>query len=39
MFLLVGGPLGGFLALSAAGTGAFFVRKRRREDLPEAPLH
>ncbi len=39
MLLLVGGPLGGLFALSAAGAGAFFVRKRRREDLPEAPLH
>jgi cell wall-associated NlpC family hydrolase len=37
--LLVGGPLGAFFALSAAGAGAFFVRKRRRGDLPEAPLH
>jgi cell wall-associated NlpC family hydrolase len=39
MALLVGAPLGAFLALSAAGGGAFFVRKRRRGDLPEAPLH
>ena len=37
--LLVGGPLGALIALSAAGAGAFFVRKRRRGDLPEAPLH
>ncbi len=37
--LLVGGPLGALIALSAAGAGAFFVRKRRREDLPAAPLH
>ena len=39
MLLLVGGPLGALFALSAAGVGAFVVRKRRREDLPEAPLH
>ncbi len=31
--LLVGGPLGALIALSAAGAGAFFVRKRRRGDL------
>jgi cell wall-associated NlpC family hydrolase len=39
MFLLVGGPLGGLVALSAAAAGAFLVRKRRREDVPEASLH
>jgi cell wall-associated NlpC family hydrolase len=39
MVLLVGGPLGALFALSTAGAGAFFVRKRRRGDLPEAPLH
>jgi cell wall-associated NlpC family hydrolase len=39
MLLLVGGPLGALFALSAAGAGAFFARKRRREDPPEAPLH
>ena len=39
MLLLVGGPLGALIALSAAGAGAFFVRKRRGGDLPEAPLH
>lgn len=39
MVLLVGGPLGALFALSAAGAGTFFVRKRRRGDLPEAPLH
>jgi murein DD-endopeptidase MepM/ murein hydrolase activator NlpD len=39
MLLLVGGPLGGLVALATAAAGAFFVRKRRRGDVPEAPLH
>jgi hypothetical protein len=43
--LLVGGPLGGVLALSALAAGAFTFRRRRRTaaagepDLPETPLH
>jgi hypothetical protein len=39
MLLLVGGPLGGLVVLSAGAAGAFFLRKRRRGDVPEAPLH
>ena len=38
-FLLVGGPLGAVAVLAAAATGAFLVRRRRRRDLPETPLH
>jgi hypothetical protein len=37
--LLVGGPLGALLVLSAAAAGALFVRKRRHRDATDAPLH
>ena len=38
MPLLIGGPLGGLLALSALGAGAFTFRRRRRAaPVPDAP--
>jgi hypothetical protein len=38
MLLVVGGPLGAVVVLSAAAAGAFYFRKRGRRDVPEAPL-